>query len=63
MQTPEVISRATKLLRDRIKAGEVKCDCGGPQYGTGHSPDCQIERAWDDAVADVRSDEKEAEEA
>lgn len=27
----------------------IPCNCGGPQYGTDHAPDCATELAWDDA--------------
>ena len=32
------------------KEKNVVCDCGGPQYGTDHSPDCEINLAWDTAL-------------
>jgi hypothetical protein len=50
-----IIEKATKELRKRIKSGEVRCNCGGPQMGTDHSPDCQINLAWDDIIADIKS--------
>ena len=27
----------------------IKCDCGGPQSGTAHAPDCRLLLALDDA--------------
>ena len=45
-----VIWRASSILR----ATGVVCNCGGPQYGTDHSPDCAILLAWDDAVEEAR---------
>ena len=34
----------------------IKCDCGGPQYGTAHAPDCRLLLALDDAEAAWREE-------
>lgn len=47
---PTEIQLATKLLKER----KIPCNCGGPQYGTDHSPDCAVCLAWDDAIEDAR---------
>ncbi len=34
----------------KVFAGmSVACNCGGPQYGTDHAPDCAANLAWDNA--------------
>lgn len=45
-------TRATALMRER----GIVCNCGGPQYGTDHAPDCALERAWDDAMEDAKQE-------
>lgn len=56
MNNVEVIKLASREMERRMKAGEVKCNCGGPSLGTDHAPDCQVNLAWDDVVADVKQD-------
>ena len=53
MYSKSVIDRATKLLLKRQQDGSVCCNCGGPQYGTDHAPDCALNLAWDDAIAEA----------
>lgn len=36
----------------RIRERNVRCDCGGPEMGTGHAPDCSWILAGDDAAQD-----------
>ena len=47
-----VSSRAKQLMREWA----VRCNCGGPSYGTGHSPDCDVELMWSDAVEVARDE-------
>ena len=38
------------ITKERFIAREVRkarCNCGGPQYGTAHSPDCALLLAYD----------------
>lgn len=35
--------------REIVKRRRVRCDCGGPYYGTDHAPDCALVLAYDDA--------------
>ena len=30
-------------IRIRKYRESLQCNCGGPEYGTGHSPDCEFE--------------------
>lgn len=48
-----------EFFRRYLREKEIGCNCGGPQYGTDHAPDCAIELAWDEACA-VFQDENEA---
>jgi len=41
-------TKDTLTLEMLAKLG-ARCDCGGPQYGTAHAPDCALELAWDEA--------------
>ncbi len=34
----------------------LTCNCGGPQYGTGHSPDCLLEMGLEDAYREAADD-------
>lgn len=47
-----------QYFRRYLEEHKITCNCGGPQYGTAHSPDCDVERAWDFAMA-VYDDENE----
>jgi len=51
------IKRATEIMKE----WNVKCNCGGPQYGTDHAPDCAINLAWDDAIEQARDEQYELE--
>jgi hypothetical protein len=35
-------------FREYLNLHEITCNCGGPQYGTDHAPDCALVLAWDD---------------
>ena len=58
----------TKRTRELFKELGAPCNCGGPQSGTKHSPDCEMLLSWDhlrdvaeDEIADEIADEyKEA---
>jgi len=54
---------ATKILRGWVKSGRVACNCGGPQLGTAHAPDCRIEIEWGAAMDEARDEISEAEAA
>jgi hypothetical protein len=46
------------IRKDRFTARNVKtvrCNCGGPQYGTDHSPDCDLLIA-EDAAEELRKE-------
>jgi hypothetical protein len=47
-----------EYFRRYLREHNISCNCGGPQYGTAHAPDCAIERAWDLAMA-IFDDEDE----
>jgi hypothetical protein len=49
-----IVKEASEELRKRVRAGTVRCNCGGPQYGTDHSPDCQVNLAWDQVVQETK---------
>lgn len=60
----KVLKRMKKLLR---KFGSPLCNCGGPEYGTEHAPDCEyvtgLEQIRDIAKGDIDEEElKEQEE-
>jgi hypothetical protein len=38
---------ADQVYKDYMAHPEAVCNCGGPQYGTGHSPDCEL-IVWED---------------
>lgn len=59
MPETTLVKRATEELKKRIKAGSVRCNCGGPSLGTDHSPDCRINLAWDEIVQELRDDDRE----
>lgn len=48
-RSPEVLRLADQLCRENGAA----CNCGGPQYGTGHAPDCESVLSYDDCVQDA----------
>ena len=56
----KVIEAATKEYRAQLRAGAIKCSCGGPACGTDHAPDCELEFAWDRIIADERQKEYES---
>ena len=45
------------LARKLYVSPQTPCNCGGPSYGTDHSPDCALvlaeDDAWDDALDDA----------
>jgi len=43
-----------EYFRKYVKDHKIVCNCGGPQYGTDHSPDCTYVLAWDDAIDDYK---------
>ena len=45
--------RTTEILRDM----GARCNCGGPQCGTDHSPDCEWELAGLDAYEQAQDEE------
>lgn len=47
---------ANDYLHMAIEEGRVRCDCGGPQYGTDHAPDCAITLAWDRCYDEATED-------
>lgn len=44
------------LAQEMFQAMRPHCNCGGPQMGTDHSPDCEYVLAWDRAVATARDE-------
>lgn len=59
MRTQAETNRATELMKE----WNIRCNCGGRQYRTGCAPDCEIELAWDDAVAQAEEELFDTEEA
>ena len=60
MKTEEIKTFA-EWLKDKNKS-IPKCNCGGPQYGTAHSPDCEyvvgldiLEEQYDTYVFGIRN--------
>lgn len=43
------LSPQEKLANKLLRQGGSACDCGGPQYGTAHAPDCAFVLAADNA--------------
>jgi hypothetical protein len=59
MTSHTIQRRAEKILREM----EAACNCGGPQYGTDHAPDCSLEHARDDAWEEAQQQTWEESEA
>ena len=45
-------ARARKILSEM----NAICNCGGPQYGTAHAPDCEFELAADEAWREAQDE-------
>lgn len=48
MTAREQLNATIKLSVQMFKKNKIKCDCGGPEMGTSHSPDCAYVLASED---------------
>ena len=48
-QEQKKIPSLDEFYKQEIARKGITCNCGGPQYGTDHSPDCELLLAWDEA--------------
>jgi len=55
-----MVDRNTYYVR-WLREHSIECNCGGPQYDTGHAPDCALELAWDHAMAAYDEEKAESE--